>query len=258
MYNFESTLGSIKYIREIIKYIRESAISLQSISEISSCFFGPRLWHIEIRHRVKQKHPQWICLDLRLSNWKFEDWNCGKLTVLAPPGHPRDQELRGLDGLATTDDDNYYYDYHRFYVYLYYYYYYYYYYVTSARPGAPGGRRGIHTSIYLYLSISIYIHLSLSLSLYIYIYIHVSICMYIHINNDSNNINADNIWGRLHYRPCARIGRRAERSQAVCRSSCILYYTILLYYTIIYYTILYYIILYYTCSWTLCPLVGSS
>ena len=77
MYNFESTLGSIKYIREIIKYIRESAISLQSISEISSCFFGPRLWHIEIRHRVKKKHPQWICSDVRLSNWKFEDWNYG-------------------------------------------------------------------------------------------------------------------------------------------------------------------------------------
>ena len=27
---------------------------LRSISEISSCFFGPRPWHIEIRHRVKQ------------------------------------------------------------------------------------------------------------------------------------------------------------------------------------------------------------
>ena len=27
---------------------------LQSISEFSSCFFGPRPWHIEIRHRVKK------------------------------------------------------------------------------------------------------------------------------------------------------------------------------------------------------------
>ena len=26
----------------------------QSISEISSFFFGPRPWHIEIRHRVKK------------------------------------------------------------------------------------------------------------------------------------------------------------------------------------------------------------
>ena len=38
-----------------------------SISEISSCCFGPRPWHIEIRHRVK-KHPQLICSDLRLTN----------------------------------------------------------------------------------------------------------------------------------------------------------------------------------------------
>ena len=28
--------------------------SIRSISEISSCFFGPRSWHIEIRHRVKK------------------------------------------------------------------------------------------------------------------------------------------------------------------------------------------------------------
>ena len=27
---------------------------VRSISEISSCFFGPRPWHIEIRHRVKR------------------------------------------------------------------------------------------------------------------------------------------------------------------------------------------------------------
>ena len=39
----------------------------RSISEISSCFFGPRPWQIEIRHRVK-KHPQLTCSDLRLSN----------------------------------------------------------------------------------------------------------------------------------------------------------------------------------------------
>ena len=29
-------------------------IVLRSISEISSCFLGPRPWHIEIRHRVKR------------------------------------------------------------------------------------------------------------------------------------------------------------------------------------------------------------
>ena len=27
---------------------------IRSISEISSCFLGPRPWHIEIRHRVKK------------------------------------------------------------------------------------------------------------------------------------------------------------------------------------------------------------
>ena len=55
-----------------------ASFSVRSISEISSCFFGPRPWHIEIRHRVKKQHPQLICSDLRLSNWKFEDWNYGK------------------------------------------------------------------------------------------------------------------------------------------------------------------------------------
>ena len=30
-------------------------------------FFGPRPWHIEIRHRVKT-NPQLFCSDLRLSN----------------------------------------------------------------------------------------------------------------------------------------------------------------------------------------------
>ena len=33
---------------------REREIMLRPISEISSCFFGPRPWHIEIRHRVKK------------------------------------------------------------------------------------------------------------------------------------------------------------------------------------------------------------
>ena len=45
---------------------------IRSTSEISSCFFGPRPWHIQIRHRVK-KRPHLICSDLRLSNRKFED-----------------------------------------------------------------------------------------------------------------------------------------------------------------------------------------
>ena len=31
-----------------------SCLQVRSISEISSCFFGPRPWHIEIRHRVNK------------------------------------------------------------------------------------------------------------------------------------------------------------------------------------------------------------
>ena len=40
------------YIRRFGR--RDDCLCVQSISEISSCFFGPRLWHIEIRHRVKK------------------------------------------------------------------------------------------------------------------------------------------------------------------------------------------------------------
>ena len=32
----------------------DSTKCVRSISEISSCFLGPRPWHIEIRHRVKK------------------------------------------------------------------------------------------------------------------------------------------------------------------------------------------------------------
>ena len=34
--------------------LRLPDFELRSISEISSCFLGPRPWHIEIRHRVKK------------------------------------------------------------------------------------------------------------------------------------------------------------------------------------------------------------
>ena len=49
---------------------------LYSSDKFHSVFVWPRPWHIEIRHRVKTS-PQLICSDLRLSNWKFEDWNYG-------------------------------------------------------------------------------------------------------------------------------------------------------------------------------------
>ena len=61
------------------------AVFLRSISEISSCFivydfrdfrFGrdPGTLKSDI---VSTNHPQLICSDSRLSNWKFEDWNYG-------------------------------------------------------------------------------------------------------------------------------------------------------------------------------------
>ena len=36
------------------RHRRRGAGLLRSISEMSSCFFGPRPWHIEIRHRVNK------------------------------------------------------------------------------------------------------------------------------------------------------------------------------------------------------------
>ena len=33
---------------------------------------------------VSKKHPQLICSDLRLSNWKFEDWNYGNRPYTKP------------------------------------------------------------------------------------------------------------------------------------------------------------------------------
>ena len=34
--------------------LNSMVLAVRSISEISSCFFGPRPWHIEIRHRAKK------------------------------------------------------------------------------------------------------------------------------------------------------------------------------------------------------------
>ena len=48
---------------------------LRSIFEISSCFFGPRPWHIEIRHRVKKTSTinsfGFETLKLRIRRLKF-------------------------------------------------------------------------------------------------------------------------------------------------------------------------------------------
>ena len=57
------------------------SLPLRSISEISSCFLGrdPGTLKSDI---VSKRHPQLICSDLKLSNWKFEDWNYGNRPYL--------------------------------------------------------------------------------------------------------------------------------------------------------------------------------
>ena len=40
--------------RICLTYVHANTRAMRSISEISSCFFGPRPWHIEIRHRVNK------------------------------------------------------------------------------------------------------------------------------------------------------------------------------------------------------------
>ena len=40
--------------RESLRVHTKTGKHIRSTSEISSCFFGPRPWHIEIRHRVKK------------------------------------------------------------------------------------------------------------------------------------------------------------------------------------------------------------
>ena len=49
---------------------------------------------------LSKKHPQLICSDLRLSNWKFEDWNYGNRPYIRgwpwpPPSRPSASSTRG-------------------------------------------------------------------------------------------------------------------------------------------------------------------
>ena len=72
-------------------------LALRSISEISSCFFGPRPWHIEIRHRVKKTSTinlfGFETLKLKIRRLKL--W---KPTVLDPG--PRSRSC--IDGHLTS------------------------------------------------------------------------------------------------------------------------------------------------------------
>ena len=97
---------------------------IRSISEISSCFFGPRPWHIEIRHRVKQTST----IDL----FGFET---------LPDAHrqiPAELVLLIVIWFVLYCH-YYYYHYYDYVYYVYYYYYYYdeYYYTRLVSNSAP-------------------------------------------------------------------------------------------------------------------------
>ena len=55
----------------------------RSISEISSCFFGPRPWHIEIRHRVKTNiHNQFVRIwDSQIEKSKIEIMETDRMLI---------------------------------------------------------------------------------------------------------------------------------------------------------------------------------
>ena len=60
--------------RDTFQPFDRDVTAIQSISEISSCFFGPRPWHIEIRHRVKKNiHNEFVRIwDSQIENSKTE------------------------------------------------------------------------------------------------------------------------------------------------------------------------------------------
>ena len=65
-------------------------MAVRSISEISSCFLGPRSWHIEIRHRVKKTST------INLFGFETLKLKIRRLKLWKPaaPGGPRVGDLR--------------------------------------------------------------------------------------------------------------------------------------------------------------------
>ena len=125
-------------ISEIERSMKNGRI--RSISEISSCFFGPRPWHIEIRHRVKQTSTidlfGFETLGLKIRRLKL--W---KPTVQKPrrPGVGVDVgEGGGVAGLYIVYS-----------VYMYIMYIYIYIYIYTY----------IHTYIYIYIYMYIYVYI---------------------------------------------------------------------------------------------------
>ena len=117
-------------------------VPVRSISEISSCFFGPRLWHIEIRHRVKQTYTIHLFgfETLKLKNRRLKLWK-PTVRVCAARGSAGgdcrgSKFIRQIEVLSNTCN------------------------------------RCMYIYIYIYVYIYIYIYL------YIYIYIYIYICIH--------------------------------------------------------------------------------
>ena len=80
VFHFNSALKGTP--RSCLQARLHRASRVQSISEISSCFLGPRPWHIEIRHRVKKTSTinlfgfETLKLNIRrLKLWKPTVWS---------------------------------------------------------------------------------------------------------------------------------------------------------------------------------------
>ena len=93
----------------------------------------------------QQKHPQLICSDLRLSNWRFEDWNYGNRPYYCCSWRPSNNNLWLICLTLSLD----------------------------SRCEAP-----------IYIYVCIHVHISLSLYIYIYVlimYVCMYVCIYIYI-----------------------------------------------------------------------------
>ena len=148
--------------------------ALRSISEISSCFFGPLPWHIEIRHRVKQtstiNFSGFETLESKIRRLKLWKPTVGHFPESSSPSRAdvecrvcRERRLLGapVDPLLWGKH--------------------------NPTPPPP-----IYIYIYIYIYVYMYIlHMYMYICIYIYIYImytciymyitHVYMCIYIYI-----------------------------------------------------------------------------
>ena len=125
---------------------------LRSISEMSSCFLGPRPWHIEIRHRVKKAST--IDLfgfePLKLKIRRLKLW---KPTVTRPArGHAPNPRSEDLDVRVSG----------------------------PSRCLRSGGDSSPDKGKYIYIYIYIYIFV-IGICMYICIHVYMFICIYVYI-----------------------------------------------------------------------------